>query len=49
MITAVESPEPPFMLVLGKAAHKQFRAECEARLAGLDACAEVTSGTDFSA
>ena len=49
MITAIESPEPPFMLVLGASAQKQFRAACEARLAELDAWAEVTSDTDFAA
>lgn len=45
MITAVESPHPPAILVLGAPTVDMFRAELDARRAELDAWEEVSSRT----
>ena len=45
MITAVESPHPPAILVLGAPTVDMFRAELDARRAELDAWEEVSSHT----
>jgi NAD(P)-dependent dehydrogenase (short-subunit alcohol dehydrogenase family) len=45
MITAVESPDPPQVLVLGQAAAEMFRAELDVRRAELDSWESVGSRT----
>ena len=47
MITAVESPNPPEILVLGAPTVGMFRAELDARRAELDAWEEVSSRTSM--
>ncbi|MDA8440343.1 MAG: hypothetical protein M0Z51_16000 [Propionibacterium sp.] len=45
MITAVESDNPPALLVLGAPTVRMFRAELDTRRAELDAWEEVSSRT----
>jgi NAD(P)-dependent dehydrogenase (short-subunit alcohol dehydrogenase family) len=47
IIGAVESPNPPFNLLLGRAALKGARLKLEALKDDFDAWAEVTEGADF--
>jgi NAD(P)-dependent dehydrogenase (short-subunit alcohol dehydrogenase family) len=47
IIGAVESPNPPFNLLLGRAALKGARLKLEALRNDFDAWAEVTEGADF--
>jgi NAD(P)-dependent dehydrogenase (short-subunit alcohol dehydrogenase family) len=48
LITAVESPKPPFMLVLGRDASDGIRAALSALLEDVDAWDDVSRSTDFS-
>lgn len=47
IVEAVESDNPPFYFLLGKAALKNARIKLEALAADFDAWAEVTEGADF--
>jgi NAD(P)-dependent dehydrogenase (short-subunit alcohol dehydrogenase family) len=49
IITAVESPEPPAMLLLGTDALTSYREVLRGQLAEADAWAELTTSTDFDA
>ena len=49
IITAVESAEPPAMLLLGTDALTSYREVLRAQLAEADAWAELTTSTDFDA
>ena len=44
---AVEAPEPPFLLLLGRDAAEGFRGVRDAERAELEAWQETTLGTDF--
>ncbi len=47
IVEAVEADEPPFYLLLGKAALKNARLKLEALASDFDKWAEVTEGADF--
>ena len=49
IIQAVESPEPPFRLLLGRDAVDRVRAELEAQRRELEIWADVSTSTDFPA
>ena len=49
IITAVESPEPPALLLLGTDALTGYRRVLDARRAEADAWAELSASTDFDA
>jgi NAD(P)-dependent dehydrogenase (short-subunit alcohol dehydrogenase family) len=48
IITAVESPAPPLMLVLGPDAIRIFRASLDALCTDLDACEQISRSTNFA-
>ena len=48
MITAVESADPPSLLLLGRDALQAFRATAEALNSQVNAWEELSAGTDFS-
>ena len=47
IVAAVEAPEPPVHLVLGKPAYDLLTADLQAFERELEAWREVTLGTDF--
>jgi hypothetical protein len=47
IVKAVESENPPFYFLLGKAALKNARLKLDALAADFDAWAEVSEGADF--
>ena len=47
IVQAVESDEPPFYFLLGKAALKNARLKLDALKADFDKWADVTEGADF--